>query len=268
MRKTLKIGPVTWSYLDSGEGDEVWLAFHGYGQEAEVMLHFMKTLRPSARILSFDLPIHGGTEMKHTVLRPSDISDIVGWAIKKTGVQQCSLAGFSLGGKLVIKLVELAPGNINQVLLIAPDGLKVNPLYWLVTHTIIGRELFHFFISYPQPILLTSKFLSKSGLMNKKIDAFVSAQLDTRSKREKVLNTWVGFKQLAPNLKDMRNKVWRYHIKLTVVFGTRDSVIHPRLAKKISGDNCSSADLIWLDTGHNLTTKEHALNLKDQVEFK
>ena len=110
--------------------------------------------------------------MKHTVLRPSDISDIVGWAIKKTGVQQCSLAGFSLGGKLVIKLVELAPGNINQVLLIAPDGLKVNPLYWLVTHTIIGRELFHFFISYPQPILLTSKFLSKSGLMNKKIDGY------------------------------------------------------------------------------------------------
>jgi pimeloyl-ACP methyl ester carboxylesterase len=266
--KTLKIGPVTWSYLDSGEGDEVWLVFHGYGQEAEVMLHFMKTLRPTARILSFDLPLHGETEMTYSVLRTSDISDLVGMALRESGAKNCSLAGFSLGGKIVLKLVELAPGTINQILLIAPDGLKVNPLYWFVTNTVVGRELFHLFIQFPQPLLFTSKLLSTLGLMNRKVDTFVTAQLSTRSKREKVLKTWVVFKQLTPDLKDVRNKIWRYQIKSNLVFGKRDRVIHPRLAKKLSGDNCSTAELFWLDAGHNLTTKEHALELKGQLEFK
>jgi len=267
LRKTLKIGSVNWSYLDSGEGDEVWFVFHGYGQEAEVMLHFIKTLRPTARILSFDLPLHGGTEMKHSVLQTSDISDLIGMTLREIGVKNCSLAGFSLGGKIVLKLVELAPGNINKILLIAPDGLKVNPLYWFVTNTIVGRELFHLFIQCPQPLLFTSKLLSMLGLMNKKIDTFVSAQLSTRSKREKVLKTWIAFKQLTPILKDVRNKIWRYQIKPTLVFGKRDRVIHPRLAKKLSGENCSTAELIWLDAGHNLTTKEHALQLKGHLEF-
>jgi pimeloyl-ACP methyl ester carboxylesterase len=267
LHKTLKIGPVNWSYLDSGEGDEVWLVFHGYGQEAEVMLHFMKTLRPTARILSFDLPLHGVTEMKNSVLRVSDISDLIGMTLREIGVKNCSLAGFSLGGKIVLKLVELAPGNINTILLIAPDGLKVNPLYWCVTNTIVGRELFHLFIQFPQPLLFTSKLLSTLGLMNKKIDTFVSAQLSTRSKREKVLKTWVVFKQLTPNLKEVRNKIWRYQIKPTLVFGKRDRVIHPKLAKKLSGENCSTAELIWLDAGHNLTTKERALQLKELWEI-
>ncbi|MGB0369254.1 MAG: alpha/beta fold hydrolase, partial [Flavobacteriales bacterium] len=61
MKKTLKTGAVTWSYLDNEKGEEVWLTFHGYGQSAEVMHRFMKTFRPEARVLSFDLPLHGET---------------------------------------------------------------------------------------------------------------------------------------------------------------------------------------------------------------
>ncbi|MFT6209789.1 MAG: hypothetical protein ACJATE_000383 [Bacteroidia bacterium] len=136
-----------------------------------------------------------------------------------------------------------------------------------MTNTIVGRELFHLFIQFPQPLLFTSKLLSTLGLMNKKIDTFVSAQLSTRSKREKVLKTWVVFKQLTPNLKEIRKKIWRYQIKPTLVFGKRDRVIHPKLAKKLSGENCSTAELIWLDAGHNLTTKERALQLKEFWEI-
>lgn len=265
LRKTLKIGTVTWSYLDSGEGGELWLAFHGYGQEAEVMLHFMKTLRPNTRILSFDLPLHGDTEMVYTVLSISNISDLLGTVLRKEKAENCSLVGFSLGGKVVLKLVELAPVKINQILLIAPDGLKINPLYWLVTNTFLGKEFFELIVRFPQPLLITSKLLGKLRLMNKKVDAFVSAQLSTRAKREKVLKTWITFKKLTPNLKDVRNKIWRYQIKPTLVFGTHDRVIHPKLAKRLSGDNCSTAQVIMLDTGHNLITKEHALKVREMM---
>ncbi len=267
-RKTLKIGRTTWSYLDNGDGDELWLAFHGYGQEAEIMLHFMRTLRPDARILSFDLPLHGETELQNSVLTISDLAELASTIIRENGSQKCSLAGFSLGGKIALKMAELAPGKIDQLLLIAPDGLKVNPLYWLVTNTSLGRELFELVIRFPQPLFFLSKILSKLGLMNKKVDAFVSAQLSTRTKRERVLKTWIMFKRLTPNLKDVRNKIWRYHINPMLVFGTRDRVIHPKLVKKLSGNNCTTAQVIMLHSGHNLTTKEHALELRNQLNFK
>jgi len=264
----MKIGHVTWSYLDSGEGDEVWLAFHGYGQDADVMHHFMTNLRPNARILSFDLPLHGDTTMVYNLLTISDLADLLSTVLKETGREICSLVGFSLGGKVVLKLVELAPGKINQILLVAPDGLKTNPLYWLVTNTDVGKELFQLIIRFPQPVLYASKFLSKLGLMNRKVNEFVSAQLSTRAKREKVLKTWITFKRLTPNLKDGRNKIWRYHIHPMLVFGTRDRVIHPKLAKKLSGDNCSTAQVVMLDAGHNLITKERALELVGELGFR
>ena len=130
MRKNLKVGQVDWSYLDNGMGDEVWLSFHGYGQQAEVMHHFMQELRPNARILSFDLPLHGNTSIhKNKSLSIGDVGELIGTALREVGAASCSLAGFSLGGKIVLKMVELIPAKLERVILIAPDGLKTNPLY-------------------------------------------------------------------------------------------------------------------------------------------
>lgn len=268
MRKSLQIGRTRWSYLDSGKGDELWLAFHGYGQEAEAMFHFMQTLRPQARILSFDLPLHGQTEMKGRYLTISNVADLISTVVREHDVSSCSLAGFSLGGKIVLKMIELAPGRINQALLIAPDGLKVNPLYWLVTNTLAGRELFGLIIRFPQPVFLLSRLVSSLGLMHKKVHEFVTFQLDTKPKRERVLNTWIMFKMLTPNLKDVRNKIRRYQIHPMLVFGTNDRVIHPKLAQKLSGKNGKSSQVVLLQSGHNLTTKVHALRLQNELQFR
>ena len=101
MRKSLKTGPVTWSYLDNEKGDEIWLTFHGYGQDAEVMQQFMKTFRPNARVLSFDLPLHGNTTVKkQKPLTVGDLAEVLGGALREAGGKSCSVLAFSLGGKM------------------------------------------------------------------------------------------------------------------------------------------------------------------------
>lgn len=272
MRKSLKIGQVIWSYLDNESGDELWLAFHGYGQEAEIMHHFMQSLRPNARVLSFDLPLHGKTEVSgkfnltKNVLLTSDLADLLGRVLRENAAKNCSLIGFSLGGKLVLKLVELVPGKIDRIVLIAPDGLKTNPISNFATNTALGRACFRLVINFPQPFFAVSKMLSTSGLMHKKIHDFVTDQMGTKAKREKVFNTWQMFKQTKPDLKDVRSKIWRYHIRPTLVFGKRDRVIHPKLAKKLSGDNCTTAEVIMLDVGHRLLTRENAELLRGKIQ--
>ena len=267
MRKSLRTGPVEWSYLDNGEGDEVWLTFHGYGQEAEVMHHFMKSFRPNARILSFDLPLHGQTTVKkRKALGVGDLAELQGKALMETGASRCNVLGFSLGGKLVLKLVELTPAKLDRVVLIAPDGLKTNPLYWFVTSTLIGRWIFQLFIIFPLPLLFTSKLLALTRLMNPKIHDFAASHLKTRTRRQKVLDSWMMFRHIKPALDQVSKRVWRYRLGLYLVFGRKDRVIHPKLAKKLSGANCRSAEVIMLDLGHNLTTKEVALEIQDQIQ--
>ncbi len=268
MRKNLKVGLVEWSYLDSGDGDVLWLSFHGYAQEAVIMHHFMQNLRPNARILSFDLPLHGDTVItKKKDISSSDVGELMVFALRETGFAKCSLAGFSLGGKMVLKMIEVAPGKVDRMLLIAPDGLRVNPLYWLATNTTIGKLLFELVIAYPQPFLWTSSALAKLGLMDKRIHVFVTAQMGTYEKRKKVLDTWLTFRNITPSLDQVRKRIWRYQIRPTLVFGKRDRVIHPKLATKLSGDNCKTAKVIMLDAGHNLITKEIALRLKQELNF-
>ena len=265
MRKKVKIGNANWSYLDSGSGDELWIAFHGYGQEAEVMHHFMTFFRPDARILSFDLPLHGNTSVNSESLRNSDLPDLLGSLTREHGVQKCSLVGFSLGGKVVLKLVEWTPGLIERIMLIAPDGLRVNPIYNFATNTRLGRQCFRMVINFPQPFFGISWLLSTLRLMHKRIHEFVSNQMGSKEKRERVFQTWQMFKHIKPNLKEVRSKISRYQIKPTLVFGKHDKVINPKLAKKLSGQNCKTADVILLDTGHNLLTRENAEYLQDKI---
>lgn len=231
------------------------------------MQHFMKTFRPNARVLSFDLPLHGNTTVKHhRSLTAGDLAELHGQALLVTGAQKCSILGFSLGGKLVLKMVELVPAKLESMLLIAPDGLKTNPLYWFVTHTLIGRWIFQLVILFPQPLLGISKLFALMRLMNPKIHDFVSSQMSTKAKRQKVLDSWMMFRHIKPSLDQVSKRIWRYKIKPTLVFGKRDRVIHPKLAKKLSGENCKTAEVIMLDAGHNLTTKEIALQIRNRMK--
>ena len=259
MRKTLKTGKITWSYLDSEKGDDVWLTLHGYGQSAEVMHKFMQTFRPNARVLSFDLPLHGGTTVKkNEAVRIGDLAELAGNALRAVGGKKCSILAYSLGGKVALKMIELDPGKLNHVVLMAPDGLKINKLYGFVTNTLLGRWIFRLVIVFPQPILFFSKLISTLRIMNPKIHEFVSSQLSEKDNRQKILDTWMIFKNVKPDLDQVSKRVWRYSVNLTLVFGKTDRVIHPKLAKKLSGANCKSAEVIMLDAGHNLTTKRHA----------
>lgn len=266
MRKSLAIGKVNWSYLDTETGDELWLTFHGYGQEAEVMHHFARTLRPNARIISFDLPLHGKTTVSGNAISNPDMEELISHITWKAGFSRCSIVAFSLGGKLLLKAIDLTPGKIERVLLVAPDGLRVNPIYHFATHTAIGRMLFMLMINNPAPLFGICSLLSSIGLMDKRIDSFLRAQMGTLEQRQKVYATWQMFRNMVPDLVEVRKKIFRYNIKPYLVFGTQDRVIHPKLAKKLSGPNCKTAEVIMLEAGHNLTTKAHALEIRDMIK--
>jgi pimeloyl-ACP methyl ester carboxylesterase len=48
---------------------------------------------------------------------------------------QYLLMGFSLDGRIALSVLELMPAGVSRLVLLAPDGLKINFWYWLSTQT-------------------------------------------------------------------------------------------------------------------------------------
>ncbi len=222
----------------------------------------MHHFRPNVRAIHFDLPHHGDTVLGKESLKPSELVELIGHILKVTDQKKCSILAFSLGGKLALKLVELAPGRIVEMILIAPDGLKINPLYRFTANTKIGKYLYGRVITNPSRVLATAKLLANIRLLDAKIELFIRQQLESRTNRERIYKVWRAFRLITPDLVDIRSKIHRYNIKTTLIFGKHDKIIRPSLARKLDAVSEGKVRVILLDKAHNLTTTSVAEDIR------
>ncbi|MFT4681342.1 MAG: hypothetical protein ACI9YU_001186, partial [Flavobacteriales bacterium] len=92
---------------------------------------------------------------------------------------------------------------------------------------------------------------------------FYQNQLSKPETREMIYGSWQAFKNINPNLIQIRKNIFRYKIKTELFFGKHDRVIHPRLAKQLSGVNGKTSTVHFLDRGHDLTSSEAAQKIKN-----
>ena len=97
--------------------------------------------------------------------------------------QNLTLLGFSLGGRIAFSLYQAQPETIEKIILLAPDGLKVNFWYWLSTQTLIGNNLFAFTMKYPGWFLGFLKMANKLKLVNASIFKFVNYYIGNKEVR-------------------------------------------------------------------------------------
>lgn len=248
-----------WTAYAAGIGP-VWVGFHGFGQGGQHLLRFMRILWPNCRCVAVDLPGHGHTQPTQpgAELLVSDLDALLSAIANQTTI---GLFGFSLGGKCVLKMIETSPTSVREAWLIAPDGLYVNPFYWLATHTNLGQNLMNRVVKNPSRLFGIIRSLQKTRLLHPKVAQFLIGQMEDRHQRERVQLVWHTFRQLQPKLCVVRSNVAALSIPLTVVFGANDKVIRPFWAKRISGPRCPSARFILLNRGHDLTKREAAQEL-------
>lgn len=187
-----------------------------------------------------------------------DLTDLLGRCLRSEGVERCSVLGYSLGGKMALKMVELSPGRIERLVLIAPDGLKTNPFYRFATHTLVGNWIFRRAMNNPKGLLSVSSILVKTKLMDKRVLEFYQRQLEKKEVREMIYGSWMAFADLTPDLVLIRKNIFRYKVVTELIFGKHDRVIHPKLAAKLSGHHVKTAKVHLLERGHELTTDDAA----------
>jgi pimeloyl-ACP methyl ester carboxylesterase len=250
-------------YKKYGTGEKIMLAFHGYGQSHYYYQKFAGSLAEGYTTFAFDLFFHGKSVWAHNekLLTKEEWNTFMKLFFEKYKIKMFSMVGFSMGGKFLLTTLEEYFEKVDQVIFIAPDGIKTNFWYSLATYPQGFRNIFKSFIMRPKGFFNIVQIMKKTGIMDKGILKFANLQMDTMSKRRKVYLTWVVFSLMKFDINKIAHLINSHHIKVDMYLGKYDKIITKnnmaRLLRKLK-----VYQLNILNCGHNHLIDEVANQLK------
>lgn len=246
---SIDVGGQTLHYISIGKGSKLVLAFHGYANSSE-MFRFLE--HPDFTILSFDLPFQGKSDGVVGHLLTKDLmKSMVKSILTKYNVSTLGLVGFSLGARICLCITEQMPENIRNIVLIAPDGIRKNVSYNLLTNTSIGRSLFRSFVHYGTAYIKLFSLLHQIGLINRSMFKFAMQYIRTEESRQMLYNIWISTSKLIPDLLKIKKVVRQTNISFHLLMGQQDQVIPVKNALQFKA-NASNINLHVFERGHNL----------------
>ncbi|HEY0030450.1 MAG TPA: alpha/beta fold hydrolase [Bacteroidia bacterium] len=104
------------AYNDTGKG-RVIVLLHGFLGSHEVWSEFAKKLSRKFRVITIDLPGHGGTPSIGYYHSMELLAQSVKAVLDKAGVRRYIIAGHSMGGYVALTFAELYPENVSGLCL-------------------------------------------------------------------------------------------------------------------------------------------------------
>ena len=169
-----------------------------------------------------------------------------------------NLVGFSLGGRLALKLLQESPEHICKLVLLAPDGLKVNRWYWIATQTQLGNRLFAFTMKYPQWFFKIMQLGERLRVVNSSIQKFARQHIHNEPVRNDLYKRWTCMRRFTPQLHDVQKQVLQHHITVCLLYGAHDRMILPHRGKKFKNGIESLCTLQVIDSGHQVLHEKNA----------
>lgn len=253
----INLGKEQLHYLYTGNGKKLLLAFHGYGNTADMFMPFSEHLKDYT-IVSIDLPHHGNSLWSDNMhFTTQHLSDLVMHLLTKYNCSSISLMGYSMGGRVCLKIAELMPEKVDKIILLASDGLTFNTFYYFVTRTTPGKYLFKSFLSSPQRYMPIINWARKRNIIDASRQKFAMQYLNEAQERHFLLKVWPCMSLLIPDYKKLKSEITRHNIHISVYMGKFDKVIPVNLAERFKETlNNANIELLVLNKGHRLIDED------------
>lgn len=261
--------PTRLHYQKYGSGPRVVLAFHGYGQGEGHWRSVISVLGEGLTVYAFDLFYHGRSRLlkADAPLSKQRLGEILGDFLRENDIGKFSLLAFSMGAKFALTAAEQFTEQVENIWLIAPDGLQRQLSYQLATglpwmRGVLGRAVLR-----PQRLLRLLGMLEQRCLVPTSLVRFAEWQLDSREKRLRVYRSWVGFRRLTFDLRRLAAVLNRRPTPVTFFLGRHDLVIpHTGLERFIA--SLRAAHTVLLDAGHGGLIYTVAVHLRRHPEVR
>lgn len=254
----------TVGYYRFGYGPKSAICFHGFGEDASTFNFLANYAGNQYTFFSIDLPFHGKTDWKeglnftyHDLLKIVEIITREDNEAPLISTRKLSLLGFSLGGRIALSLYEAMPDKIEKLVLLAPDGLKVNFWYWLATQTWLGNKFFAFTMKKPGWFFGFLKLLNKLKLVNASIFKFVNYYIGEAEVRRLLYARWTTLRKLKPGLNRIKNKIKENKTPIRLVYGKHDRIILSSVGEKFRAGIEEHCTLTVIYSGHQVLHEKH-----------
>lgn len=242
-------------YFCWGNGPRLLFCFHGYGESAASFALLEASLGEEFTLVAIDLPFHGETEWAEDGCFDAAgclaiLQDIAaglpgrnpGWV----------MLGYSMGGRVALHLLGLAPEKISRLVLLAPDGLFVNPWYWLATRTHAGNRLFRWTMKKPGWLFFLLNTGNRLRLVNRSLFKFAAHYIDDEAERKALYTRWTTMRLFRPRLRVLIALIRQRSISVRLFYGKFDRIIRSRRGERFIQRIQPFGQLDLLAAGHAL----------------
>ncbi len=254
----IEFGPSKIHYKRFGTGNRLVFCFHGYGELADSFAVFEPYLGLDFTFIAIELPFHGKTEWKgELLLWPADLIAIMK-EIAGNNHLTWILFGYSMGGRMAMKIFELIPHQIEQLILIAPDGLHKNRWQWFTTNTYLGNQLFKYTMKNPSWIFGILRVTKQLNLLNKSIQKFIHYYLDDAEQRAALYKIWTTNRKFRPQLSHVKKLIALHQVPMVLIFGKFDRIILTKRGTLFSKNLHQLIKVLELNAGHQILQEKYA----------
>ena len=264
------------NYYRWGEGAEIIVALHGFGESGKSFTHWGQSLPRGFTLFAPDLPFHGSsTWQEGKPFTVAHLRDLIGEITEGAGATGTTaeasgaardamppadaapaapftLCGYSMGGRLSLHFYQHFPELVKRLVLVAPDGLKVNFWYWLATQTRLGNRFFYYTMEHPGWFLGSVKRLGQYGVLNKGIVKYTRRYLGEADNRRALYTIWTCMRYFSPDLYRIKSLVRLRRSEVRLIFGHYDQIIRPSQGYRFLRNTGGHCTLRELPTGHQL----------------
>jgi pimeloyl-ACP methyl ester carboxylesterase len=249
-------------YHEYGTGTKPMLAFHGYGMTGRQFNVLEKSILSKYRVHGFDHFFHGDsglvgwTEQQIIAGMPRQMAKLYlqEW-FKVYGEQKVSLMAYSIGADIALILLEEFPEWVEEVILMAPDGLAPYKGFEFIQHRTLGRQIFKQATksNWLAPSLI--KNLKRLRMIDHDLYTIAYNEIDTPKKRQDVYYTLNLIKNLKPDTAKLVQIINNRAIKCTFIFG-KDDLLFPKSAAMPFLNQLKNARVHEVPMGHWLVTPQ------------
>jgi len=243
-------------YCRWGTGSKLLLCLHGYGETAATFGFLEESLGQTFTMLAIDLPFHGATDWKEGLfLAPSDLLSLIRQLAAAVAGDDRPwwILGYSMGGRVALQILELAPEKIARLVLLAPDGLHRNPWYRLATRTRAGNSLFRWTMRHPRWFFAVLRLGNTLNLFNPSVYKFAAYYIGDPQVRQDLYTRWTTLRGFRPYLPRIQQIIRDRQLPVRILYGRFDRIIRKDNGEKFRaggiGDHCQ---ITILPAGHQL----------------
>ncbi len=252
-------------YQKIGNGQKILLSFHGMGQDFLCFQNFAQTFENQYTTYLFDLPYHGKSSgLNGNIYQENEVITKEIWKeylevfLQENQIQHFSIIAFSMGGRFALATVEAFSERIEELTLLAPDGITEDPKYILATRYGFTRKIFKWIIQNNERFYTFANALAYTGIVHKKVVKFAKMMVDTPQKQEQLYRAWIGFHQVSFNIPQLAKLINNQGISVKIFMGKYDKLLPMNKVLPLT-KRLKNIELIELEASHgNLIQKTTA----------